>query len=131
MFKNKMLFILKRYKYNNNKISISKNFSFLPIISFAIIRLFKFIAKNESDEDSFNINFSKDISNRKRITSIFRIFKKKMIKKSDFIDIAKINVLIYYYLARNKKNKLFSLLFFLIMNEIYNTLYEPFSPKTL
>ena len=39
-----------------------------------------------------------------------------MIKKFNFIDIVKINILIYYYLIRNKKNKLFSL----IMNEIYD-----------
>ena len=38
-----------------------------------------------------------------------------MIKKFDFIDIVKINASIYYYLIRNKENKLF----FLIMNEIY------------
>ena len=39
-----------------------------------------------------------------------------MIKKFDFIDIIKINVSIYYYLTRNKKNKLFSL----IINKIYD-----------
>ena len=39
-----------------------------------------------------------------------------MIKKFDFIDIIKINILIYYYLIRNKKNKLF----FLIINKIYD-----------
>ena len=41
-----------------------------------------------------------------------------MIKKFDFIDIIKINVSIYYYLTRNKKNKLFSL----IINKIYDIL---------
>ena len=30
-----------------------------------------------------------------------------MIKKLNFIDIIKINILIYYYLIRDKKNKLF------------------------
>ena len=44
------------------------------------------------------------------------------IKKPDFIDIAKINVLVYYYLARNKENKLFSL----IINEIYDTFINSF-----
>ena len=38
-----------------------------------------------------------------------------MIENFNFIDIIKINVLIYYYLIR-KKNKLFSL----IINKIYN-----------
>ena len=50
-----------------------------------------------------------------------------MIKKFNFINIAKINASIYYYLVRNKKNKLFSL----TMNEIYDILYKPFSLKTL
>ena len=50
-----------------------------------------------------------------------------MIKKSDLIDIAEINALIYYHLTRNKKNKLFSL----TMNKIYDILYKPFSTKTV
>ena len=76
MRKNKILFILKRYKYNDNKVSTFKNLSFLSIISFIIITPLKSIAKN-SNEESFNINFSKDT--RKRSTSIFKTFKKKMI----------------------------------------------------
>ena len=127
MFKDKMLFIFERCEYNNNKISTSKNFSFLLITSFVITRFFKFIVKNELNEDNFDMNFSKDILNKKKSTSTFRAFKEKMIKKSDFIDIAKINASIFYYLIRNKKNKLFSL----TMNKIYDTLYEPSSSKTL
>ena len=50
-----------------------------------------------------------------------------MIKKSDLIDIVKINALTYYYLTRNKKNKLFSL----IINKIYDILYKSFSIKTI
>ena len=50
-----------------------------------------------------------------------------MIKKFDFINIVKINALIYYYLIRNKKNKLF----FLIINKIYNILYKSFSIKII
>ena len=50
-----------------------------------------------------------------------------MIKKPDFINIIKINVLIYYYLIRNKENKFFSL----IMNEIYNILYKSLSIRTI
>ena len=45
-----------------------------------------------------------------------------MIKKLDFIDIIKINASIYYYLIRNKKNKLFSL----IINKIYDIFNELF-----
>ena len=127
MFKDKILFVFKRYKYNNNKISTSKNFSFLSITLFAITRPFKFIIKNESNENNFNMNFSKNISNKKRTTLTFKTFKEKMIKKFNFINIVKINASIYYHLIRNKKNKLFSL----TMNEIYNTLYEFSSLKML
>ena len=73
------------------------------------------------------MNYLKDILNKKRLISTFKIFKEKIIKKSDFINIVKIDVLIYYYLIRNKKNKFFSL----IMNEIYNILYEFSSTKTI
>ena len=45
-----------------------------------------------------------------------------MIKKFNFIDIAKIDASIYYYLIRNKKNKLFSL----IINEIYDIFNKSF-----
>ena len=122
-----MLFIFKRYEYNNNKVSISKNLSFLSITSPVITRLLKLIIKDELKKDNFDINLSKDISNKKKTISILKTFKKKMIKKPDFINIAKIDVSIYYYLIRNKKNKLFSLM----INEIYDTLYKSFSLKTL
>ena len=122
-----MLFVFKRCKYNNNKISISKNLSFLSIISFIIIRSLKLIVKDESNENNFDINFSKDILNKKRLTSILKTFKEKLIKKFNLIDIIKINASTYYYLARNKKNKLFSL----TINEIYNILYRFPSSKTL
>ena len=122
-----MLFVFKRCEYNDNKISISKNLSFLSITSSAITRSFKFIIKNKLNENNFDINFSKKISNKKRIASIFKTFKKRIIKKSDFINITKIDVSVYYHLIRNKKNKLFSL----TMNKIYNTSYEFSSSKTL
>ena len=77
MLKDKMLFIFKRCEHNNNKILILKNFLFLSIISFVITRSFKFIIKNESDENSFDMNSSKDILNKKRTTLTFKAFKKK------------------------------------------------------
>ena len=105
-----------------------KNLSFLSITLFVIIiRLSKFIIKIKLNDDNFDINFSKDILNKKKLTFISRIFKEKMIKKFNFINIAEIDASIYYHLTRNKKNKLFSL----TMNEIYNTLYEFFSIKTI
>ena len=115
MLKDKILFIFKRYKYNDNKILAFKNLSFLlKTLFIIIIRSFKFIIKNKSNEDNFDINHFKNILNKKRSILTFRAFKEKMIKKFNLIDIIKTNASIYYYLTRNKKNKLFSL----IINEI-------------
>ena len=117
MFKNKILFLFKRYNYDDNKILTLKDLSFSSITLFVvIIRSFKFIVENDSNEDIFDINHLKDVSNRKRLILTFKTFKKKKIRKSDLIDIVEIDVSAYYYLVRNKENKLFSL----IMNKIYD-----------
>ena len=127
ILKNKIFFFFKRYDYDDNKILASKDLSFLSITSpIIIIRPLKLIVENDSNENNFDINYSKNVSNRKelisrkRSTSIFKTFKKNKIQKSDLINIAKINAFAYYYLIRNKENKLFSL----IMNEIYDTLIQ-------
>ena len=124
MRKNKMLFIFERYKYNDNKVSAFKDFSFLSIISFIIIISLKLIVKN-LNEKSFDVNSSKNI--KKRSTSTLRALKKKMIQKSNLLNIIEINALIYYFLIRNKENKLFSL----IINEIYDTFIESFETLSL
>ena len=99
MLKDKILFMFKRYEYNDNKTLAFKNLSFLLKISLIIIiRSFKFIIENESNENNFDINYFKDILNKKRSILTFKTFKKKMIKESNFIDIIKINALTYYYL---------------------------------
>ena len=122
MLKNKMLFIFKRCKYDNNKILISKNLSFLlKTLFIIIIRSFKFTIKNKSNKNNFDINYFKNILNRKKSILIFKALKEKIIKKFNFIDIIKIDISIYYYLIRNKK-KIFSL----IMNEIYDIFNEFF-----
>ena len=62
MLKHKILFKFKRYKYNDNKILIFKHLSFLLNILFIVIsRSFKFIVKNKSNENNFDINYFKDI----------------------------------------------------------------------
>ena len=62
MRKNKMLFNFKRCKYDDNKILISKNLSFLLITLFIIIiRSFKFTVKNKLNENNFDVNSLKDI----------------------------------------------------------------------
>ena len=117
MLKDKMLFIFKWYKYNDNKTLTFENLSFLlKTLFIIIIWSFKFIAENESNKDNFDINHFKNILNKKRSTLIFKTLKEKIIKKLNFIDIIKINISIYYHLIRNKKNKLFSL----IINKIYD-----------
>ena len=68
------------------------------------------------------MNYLKDVSNRKRSTLIFKAFKEMKIQKSDLIDIVEINVSAYYYLFKNKENKLFSL----TMNEIYDIFIQSF-----
>ena len=68
------------------------------------------------------MNHFKNILNKKRSTLTFKALKEKMIKKFDFIDIAEINISIYYYLIRNKENKLFSL----TMNKIYDIFNKSF-----
>ena len=119
MKKNKILFVFKRYKHNDNKVSTTENLSFLSIISSIVIISFKLIVEN-SNEESSDMNSSKNT--RKRSTFIFKTFKKKMIQKSDFLNIVEIDVSIYYHLARSKENKFFSL----IMNKIYDTFIESF-----
>ena len=75
MLKDKMLFIFKRCEYDDNKALIFKNLSFLLKISFIVItRPFKFIIKNESNEDNFDMNYFKDILNKKRSILIFKTF---------------------------------------------------------
>ena len=111
------MFLFKRYNHNDNKILTSKELSFLSITLFVFItRSFKFIIKNDSNENNFDMDHSKNVSNKKKLTSTLKALKEIKIQKSDFINIVEIDVLTYYYLIRNKENKLFSL----TMNEIYD-----------
>ena len=92
--------MFKRYKHDDNKASTSENLSFLSKTLFIVItRPFKFIIKNESNEDSFDTHHFKDISNRKKSISTSKTLKKKMIKKPDLIDIVEIDTSTYYHLT--------------------------------
>ena len=80
MFKNKILFLFKRCDYDDNKISTSKDLSFLPnALSIIITRFFKLIVENDSNEYNFDMNHSKDVFNRKKLTLIFKTFKEMKI----------------------------------------------------
>ena len=117
MFKNKILFFFERCDYDDNKVSVTKDFSFLFTSFVVIIRSFKSIVENDSNENSFDMNYSKEVSNKKRLISTLKALKEKKIQKSDLIDIVEIDAFAYYHLIRNKENKFFSL----TMNEIYDT----------
>ena len=76
MRKNKILFIFKRCKYNDNKVSALKNLSFLSIILFLIItRSLTLIVKNKSNENNFDMNSSKD--NKKNQHQFLRHLRKE------------------------------------------------------
>ena len=80
IFKNKILFFFERCDHNNNKILTLKDFLFLSNASSVIItRSFKFIIENDSNENSFDMNHSKNVFNRKRLTSTFKTFKEMKI----------------------------------------------------
>ena len=133
---NKILFILKRYNYNSNKLSALKKLSFiLSTISRANILLlfllslviFKRSLRSIVKNDKIVINSKvtkRDISilankrlslKRYRLISTSRAAKERHLIESKLLDIAKIKVEVFYYLAPFKKNKLF----FLIINKIY------------
>ena len=85
IFKNNFFFF-KRCDYNNSKILASKDLSFLSIISSVIItRPFKSIVKNDSKENNFDMNYSKNVLNKKelinkkRSISTLKAFKKNKI----------------------------------------------------
>ena len=118
MLKNKILFLSERCDHDDNKISTSKDLSFLSnALSVVITRPFKPIVENDSNEDNSDMDHSKDVFNRKKSTSTFKTLKEIKIQKSDLIDIVEIGVSAYYHLTRNKENKLFSL----TMNKICDT----------
>ena len=73
------MFSFKRYNYDNNKILTSKDLSFLLIISLVIIiQSFKFIIRNESNEDNFDINYSK-IENKKQLHYCISAIKNRIL----------------------------------------------------
>ena len=91
MFKNKILFFSKRCDYNDNKILTSKNLSFLSTISFIVItRSLKSIVENNSNENSFDMNYSKNVSNKKRLKLTLKAFKKKRFKNLILSTLSKI-----------------------------------------
>ena len=80
ILKNKILFLSERCDHNNNKILTSKDLSFLSnALSIIITRSFKIIVKNDSNENNFDMNHSKNVFNRKRSTSTFKTFKEMKI----------------------------------------------------
>ena len=92
------------------KLLILRSFNFLFFIILKKIILSPFILEND-----FEFNF---FDNKKRFISIFCILKKRKLSKLEFFNIIEIDINSYYYLIKNKDNKLF----FIIINKIYNNL---------
>ena len=138
---NKILFILERCNYNNNKLLALKKLSFilstisrtntllLLLLSPVILkRPFRFTVKNnitrltelvinsKVTKRDISISANKRLSlKRFQLIFISKVAKERRIIESKLLDIAKIEVEVFYYLARSKKNKLF----FLTINKIY------------
>ena len=93
MIINKILFVLRRYNYNNNNTSFSKKLIFISsklssLLLLSIILKYSLSAKVE--EETIN-----------NITSLL---------KNKDINILKVEVIVYYKLTRDKNNKLSLLL---------------------
>ena len=93
MMINKILFVLERYYYNNDNTSFSKKLTFISLKLFSILLLLVILKRSLSatvEEETIN-----------NIT---------LLSKNKEIDILKIEAVVYYKLARDKNNKLFSLI---------------------
>ena len=76
-----------------------------------------FIFINKSNNNNFNINrYINDKLYKIRYILISRVLKERKVAEFEFLDIVEIDINLYYYLAKNKENRLF----FLIINKIYN-----------
>ena len=90
---NKILFILERYYYNNNNTSFSKKLIFILLKLSSILLLLvilKYSLLAIVEEETIN-----------NISSLF---------ENKEINILKVEAIVYYKLARDKNNKLFSLI---------------------
>ena len=93
MIVNKILFVLRRYNYNNNNTLFFKKLIFIflklsSLLLLLVISKYSLLAKVE--EETIN-----------NITSLL---------KNKDINILKVEAIVYYKLARDKNNKLFSLI---------------------
>ena len=113
MIINKILFVLKRYNYNNNNTSFFKKliFIFLKLSSLLLLLvILKYSLLIEIEEETID-----------NITSLF---------KNKDIDILKVKAIIYYKLARDKNNKLFSFIIIRI-NKTYLTSIASYNSRIL
>ena len=97
--RNKILFLLERYEYNVNIILSTKNLDFLSNViasSYTILKR----SLNSILENKINLAI-------KTTTIAFEIISKILLET---INIAKVRAISYYRLARDKENKLFSLI---------------------
>ena len=123
MLRDKVLFLPRRYIYDYNITSLPQDLSFLKISTSKTtpLKTLKRPLKPTSEDNSNTSESNINTPNRlvpppiKRITPTPRTIKKNRTLYLNTANIAEISALLYYYLARNKENKLFSL----IIKEIY------------
>ena len=99
MIRDKILFLLERCEYNNNIILLAEDLAFLSNViasSYTILKR----SLNSILENKINLAI--------KTTEIAYEITSKIILK--IINIAKIEAISYYRLARDKENKLFSLI---------------------
>ena len=120
IFKNKFFFILKRYNYDDNKMFFSKKLIF---IKFSKIVFSKSRVASKIIRIKYRFLIIKKTFNENGSTFLSQIFVyiKIIIKNLDneFLDILKIEIIIFYNLTKNKSNKLF----FIILSE-YRELFS-------
>ena len=132
--KDKILFVFDYYEYNRNLISPLEDLTFLLILSLlSLLILSRTILKRpllnltyENNFDNFegyktafeSISSFKQSTRYKRATPTLRASKEYRISTPNVLDVLEIKVSIFYILAKNIENKLFSL----TPSEVHNSI---------
>ena len=104
---NKLLFVLRRYSYNENEVSLAKDLIFIDSFKVAFSNYFiilKVILKR-----SFKFTIKNVFSTTNTLTLIKYLIKKDSLVTNSFdsLNILEINTIAFYKLVKNKTNNLF------------------------
>ena len=109
--RDKILFLLERYEYNDNVILLAKNLVFLSNViasSYTILkRSLNSILENKIDLAIKTTEIAYKTISKIILETISEIISETI---SETINIAKVETISYYRLVRDKENKLFSLI---------------------